>query len=65
MTDKQAVIDALGRMPESASLEEISEELRIMAAIRRGRTDITEGRTRTHEKAAGLLESWASAWSSR
>jgi predicted transcriptional regulator len=65
MTDKQAVIDALGRMPESASLEEITEELRIMAAIRRGRADVAAGRTRTHEEAETLLESWATAWTSR
>lgn len=36
MTDKQAVIDALNRLPEGASLEEITEELHMMAAIRRG-----------------------------
>ena len=30
MTDKQAVIDALTRLPEDASFEEITEELRIM-----------------------------------
>jgi predicted transcriptional regulator len=65
MTDKQAVIDALQRLPEDASLEEISEELRIMAAIRRGRADISAGRTKTHEEAEQLLESWATAWTSR
>ena len=31
MTDKQAVIDVLGRLPERASLEAIAEELRITA----------------------------------
>ncbi len=45
MPDKQAVIDALQRLPEDASLEEISEELRIMASIRRGRADIATGTT--------------------
>jgi len=40
MTDKQAVIDALKRLPEDASLEDITEELRIMASIRRGRADM-------------------------
>src|SRR5271169_1048649 len=45
MTDKQAVIDALQRLPEDVSIEEITEELRIMAAIRRGRADIAAGRT--------------------
>ena len=61
MTDKQAVMDALQRLPEDASLEEISEELRIMASIRRGRADVAAGRTKTQEEAERLLESWATA----
>jgi predicted transcriptional regulator len=65
MTDKQAVLDALQRLPETASLEEITEELRIMAAVRHGRTDIATGRTKTQEEAERLLESWATAWTSR
>ena len=65
MTDKQAVIDALQRLPEDASLEEISEELRIMAAIRRGRRDIATGHTKTHEETEHLVKSWATAWTSR
>jgi predicted transcriptional regulator len=65
MTDKQAVLDALQRLPETASLEEITEELHIMAAVRRGRADIAAGRTKTQEEAERLLESWAPAWTSR
>jgi hypothetical protein len=59
---KQEAIDALQRLPEDASVEEISEELRIMASIRRGRADIAAGRTKTQEDAEYLLESWATAW---
>ena len=65
MTDKQAVVDALQRLPENASLEEITEELRIMAAVRRGRADVAAGRTKTHEEAQNLLPSWATAWTSK
>jgi predicted transcriptional regulator len=65
MTDKQAVIDALQRLPENVSLDEITEELRIMAAVRQGRADIAAGRTKTHKEAGQLLESWANAWNSR
>jgi predicted transcriptional regulator len=65
MTDKQAVIDALHRLPENASLDEITEELHVMAAIRRGRADVAAGRTKTHEETEQLLESWATAWTSR
>jgi predicted transcriptional regulator len=62
MTDKQAVLDALQRLPENASFEEIAEELRIMTGVRRGRSDIRAGRTKTHSEVAQALESWASAW---
>ena len=65
MTDKEAVMDALRRLPENASLEEITEELRIMAAIRQGRSDIVAGRSKTQEEVEGLLESWATAWTTR
>jgi predicted transcriptional regulator len=64
MTDKQAVMDALRRLPEDASLDDISEELRIMAAIRSGREDVAAGRSKTHDEAEKLLESRASAWTS-
>ena len=65
MTDKQAVMDALQRLPEKASLDEITEELHLMAAVRRGRADIAAGRTKNHAEAEQLLESWASAWISK
>ena len=65
MTDKQAVIDALNRLPENVSLEEITEELRIMAAIRRGRADVATGRTKTQAEVERSLESWATAWTTR
>ena len=65
MTDKQAVLDALQRLPENVSLEEIAEELRIMAAVRRGRADVAGGRTKTQEEVQALVRSWASAWTSK
>ena len=65
MTDKEAVIDALSRLPENVSLEEITEELRIMVAVRRGRADIAAGRTKTQEEVEQLAESWATAWASK
>ena len=65
MTDKQAVVDALQRLPENATLEEITAELQIMAAVRRGRTDVAAGRAKTQEEARDLLQSWANAWTSK
>ena len=65
MTDKQAVFDALNRLPEAASLDEITEELHIMASIRHGRADIAAGRSKSHEEVEQLVESWATTWTSR
>jgi predicted transcriptional regulator len=65
MTDKQAVMDALQRLPENASLDEITQELRLMAAIRRGRADVAAKRARPHEEVKELLSSWATAWNSK
>jgi len=65
MTDNQAVIDALSRLPEAASLEEITEALHIMASIRRGRADIAAGRSKSHGEVEQLVESWATAWTLR
>jgi predicted transcriptional regulator len=65
MTDKQAVIDALSRLPENVSLEQISEELQIMAAVRRGRADVAAGRTKTQQEVEQLVESWATKWASK
>jgi predicted transcriptional regulator len=65
MTDNQAVIDALNRLPEAVSLEEITEELRILASIRRGCADIASGRSKSHAEVEQLVESWSTAWTSR
>jgi predicted transcriptional regulator len=62
MTDKQEVIEALNAMPETVSLDEIIEELRIMAAVRRGRAAIAAGRTKTQQEVRQLVESWAESW---
>jgi predicted transcriptional regulator len=61
MTDKEAVLDALQRLPENASLAEITEELRIMAAVRHGRADVAAGRVKTQQEVGDLLHSWATA----
>ena len=65
MTDKQAVMDALQRLPENVSFEEIREELRIMAAVRRGRADVGAGRTKTQQEVQDLVQSWAGEWASK
>lgn len=65
MTDKQAALQTLGRLPEDASLDTIAEEIQIMAAIRRGEADIAAGRVKSHEEVGREVESWAAKWNSK
>ncbi|HEY1170970.1 MAG TPA: hypothetical protein VGH19_06325 [Verrucomicrobiae bacterium] len=65
MTDKQTVAEVLNRMPENATLDEITEELQILAAIRQGREDIAAGRKKDHQEVENLFESWAARWNSK
>ncbi|HET6575577.1 MAG TPA: hypothetical protein VFG68_18390 [Fimbriiglobus sp.] len=58
LTDKQIAAEALGRMPEAATLAEISERLAILAGLRRGQQDIDDGRAVSHEEAKRRSVAW-------
>lgn len=58
LTDKQLVAEALGRMPESATLAEISDPIAILAGLARGQQDIDAGRVVTQEEARRRSKAW-------
>ena len=58
MTDKQLALETVSKQPENASLDEITEELLIMAAIRKGQADLQAGRVKSHEEVEKLVQSW-------
>ena len=59
-SDKQAALDALDRMPSSATLEEMSDELALLAAIRRGEAAADAGRVVPHAEAERRSAAWTS-----
>ena len=65
MTEKEIALETIRALPDDSSLDEIAEELRLMAAIRRGRADVAAGRAKSHAEVEQSLESWASAWNSK
>ena len=65
MTDKQAVLDAVQRLPDNVTLAEIADELEIMAAVHRGRKDIAEGRFKTQDEVRSMFRSWATEWKAK
>ena len=48
MKDKQMAMQTISQLPENASMDEIAEELQIMAAIRKGKADVKAGRVKPH-----------------
>jgi predicted transcriptional regulator len=49
MTEKESVIDAIQKLPDEATLEDIQEEIAILTGIRRAEADIDAGHFITHE----------------
>ncbi len=58
MSNKELVLEALRHLPEDASIEAITEEIAILAAIRRGEEAADAGRVVSHAEAIKRLESW-------
>ena len=58
MSGKQIVLEALERIPESATLDEISEQIAILAAIRRGEEAAEAGRLLSHEEVKQRSAAW-------
>ena len=58
MTDKQLALETISKLPDDISIEEIAEDVEILAAIRQGEADIAGGRFKTHEEVEKLLASW-------
>lgn len=62
MTDKQVAAETLSRLPEAASLHEIAEELRLVAALRQGQADVAVGRVHSHEEVERMFAGWTEQW---
>jgi predicted transcriptional regulator len=60
MSDKQRVIEAVQRMSESATLDEISEAVAILAAIRRGEAAAEAGQVVPHDEVKRRSAAWTS-----
>ena len=58
MSDKQRVLDVLQRMSENATLEEISEQIAILASIRRGEEAADAGCFTSHEEVKQRSATW-------
>jgi predicted transcriptional regulator len=60
LSEKQIALEALRQMPEAASLQDISQEMAILAAIRRGEAAAEEDHVLTHEEVKRRSAAWTS-----
>jgi len=60
MKDKQVAIETINNLPENASMEQIAEDLQIMAGIRKAKDDVKAGRVKSHAEVETLFETWIS-----
>ena len=58
MSGKEQVLEAVAKMPEESTFEELVESLQLLAAIREGQEQIRRGQTVPHEQVEKEGRSW-------
>lgn len=58
MSNKEVVIEAVRGLPETVSLDEISEQIAILAAIRKGEQAADAGQVASHEEVKQKFAQW-------
>jgi predicted transcriptional regulator len=60
MSQKELALEALSRLPESCSFEEMAERLHFLAGIQSGIDQLDQGREMDHQEVKKKLASWLS-----
>ncbi|MDF0668637.1 MAG: hypothetical protein P0119_21515 [Nitrospira sp.] len=50
MSTKQAVLDLVGKLPDDCSLDDIQYHLYVLQTIERGRAEVAQGETVSHDQ---------------
>lgn len=58
VSDKQIALETIRRLPEGATLQQISEEMALLAALRRGAAEADQGRVVSHNEAIRRSAMW-------
>jgi hypothetical protein len=61
MTDRDLALSAIERLPEDVSLEEVTDELALIDALRKAVRQANEGKKKCHEEVRELFRSWITA----
>ena len=58
MSDKEAVIELVKRLPSDVSLREIVQQIEFIAAVKEGFDEIDQGKGIPVEEVEKMIESW-------
>ncbi len=58
MTQKELVLDAIGELPDEASLDEIAARVEFLAAVQRGLDQLDRGEGIPHAEVKRQLATW-------
>jgi predicted transcriptional regulator len=58
MSDKQAALEAIGKLPDGVTLREISREIEFLAAIREGEEQANQGKVIPLTQVEKNLPTW-------
>ncbi len=58
LIQKDIVLDAIGKLPDDASIEEIADRVEFLAAIQKGIHQLDQGQGIPHEEIKKQLASW-------
>jgi len=58
MSDKQAILEVVQKLPDDVSFEDVREEIEILAALRQARHASAEGRVYSLEEAKQRAAQW-------
>jgi len=61
MSDKQAVLDVVSRLPENLTLQQIRDQIDLLAKLREGYADSQAGRVVAHDEVKRRFAKWLSA----
>jgi hypothetical protein len=65
MSDKEMVLDAIQRLPESVTMRQIRQRVEFLAAVREGESNLNRGGGIPQEQVEKQFAAWAKKWRSK
>jgi predicted transcriptional regulator len=60
LSQRDLVIETIRKLPQEVTIDEIIEEIALVAALRKGEQDADSGRTISHEQVRETMAAWVS-----